>query len=121
MILERGASCVVSGEELAGGERPFYKGADGLDVVHPFRPPPPEFVESDRRSRNILNFGQIRHVRNITPPRSGAWHLLTERHLGCQKYLRQNLSMMTTIMLVRVMLMVAFVFMIMIVMMMSVG
>ena len=50
---------------------------------------------------------------------SGAWPLLAERHPGDQKYLRVRMrSMMTTIMLFRVMMVAAFV--IMIVMMMSV-
>jgi hypothetical protein len=53
---------------------------------------------------------------------SGAWHLLAERYPGDQKYLRVRIrSLMTTIMLVRVVLMVAFVIMIVMMMMMSVG
>src|SRR2546430_4553938 len=67
MILDCGASRIVGGEELAGGQSSFYKGADSFDIVHPLGPPPPEFMESDGRAGNILNFRQIRHVGSSAP------------------------------------------------------
>lgn len=77
-------------------------------------------MESDGRTGNILNFRQVRHVRNSAPG-NDAWHLLAERHLGCQKYLRlRTSSVMTTIMLFRIMIMIAVVIMT-VMMMVSVG
>ena len=88
MIVDCGPGRVVSGEEFAGGEGSFYKGANGVEIVHPFRPPPPEFVERDRRAGSILNFRQVRHGEKSGAPLEDDWDELSERSHADQKFLR---------------------------------
>jgi hypothetical protein len=79
VIVESRPRGVVSREELTGGDSPFHKGMDGVQVLHPFSPPPPKLVQSDGCAGSILYFGQIGHVWQREAPKETTRNVLAER------------------------------------------